>query len=82
MWVDAVCINQGDVEERGHQVRSMTEIYSKANRVIVWPGEAEALDHEAFQAIREAGEKSSPLASDKEEAVRALLNKKWFRRTG
>ncbi|KAK0617709.1 heterokaryon incompatibility protein-domain-containing protein [Immersiella caudata] len=66
MWVDAVCINQGDVEERGHQVRSMTEIYSKANRVIVWLGEAEARDHEAFQAIREVGGKLSSLASNKE----------------
>jgi len=68
MWVDAVCINQGDMEERGHQVRSMTEIYSKANRVVVWLGEAEGRDHEAFQAIREVGEKLSSPASDREEA--------------
>jgi hypothetical protein len=38
LWVDALCINQADTEERTRQVRMMTEIYSKAQRVIVWLG--------------------------------------------
>lgn len=78
--MDALCINQADMEERGRQVRFMAEVYSKANRVVVWLGESEARDHGAFQAMLEAGEKSSPLASDKLQAVRALLNRPWFRR--
>jgi hypothetical protein len=28
LWVDAICINQEDVHERGHQVRLMRSIYS------------------------------------------------------
>ncbi len=36
IWIDAICINQDDKEERGHQVRSMVEIYSRASRVVVW----------------------------------------------
>ncbi|KAF4453928.1 hypothetical protein F53441_3453 [Fusarium austroafricanum] len=39
VWADAVCINQKDVEERGHQVAMMEEIYSGAWQVIIWLGE-------------------------------------------
>lgn len=39
LWVDAVCIDQQDTEERGHQVQRMSQIYSQAKRVIVWHGE-------------------------------------------
>ena len=38
VWADAVCINQGDVEERDEQVRQMAKIYAAASRVIVWLG--------------------------------------------
>lgn len=37
-WVDAVCINQGDIDERSAQVARMTQIYSSAVRTIVWLG--------------------------------------------
>ncbi|KAK3952223.1 hypothetical protein QBC32DRAFT_370458 [Pseudoneurospora amorphoporcata] len=33
--IDAVCINQEDEEEKGHQVQSIAKIYAKASRVIV-----------------------------------------------
>ncbi|KAF5634029.1 heterokaryon incompatibility protein (het-6OR allele) [Fusarium sp. NRRL 25303] len=36
IWVDAICINQLDVEERGHQVALMREIYSNCERDIAW----------------------------------------------
>ncbi|KAM3447700.1 hypothetical protein MY3296_008449 [Beauveria thailandica] len=36
LWVDAVCINQDDLEERSRQVQYMAEIYARASRVIVW----------------------------------------------
>ncbi|KAF2491003.1 HET-domain-containing protein [Lophium mytilinum] len=39
IWVDAVCINQEDPGERGHQVRQMHAIYKGACRVIVWLGD-------------------------------------------
>ncbi|RSM01870.1 hypothetical protein CDV31_011154 [Fusarium ambrosium] len=38
LWVDAVCINQEDDSERGHQVKMMAAIYQGAKRVIVWLG--------------------------------------------
>jgi hypothetical protein len=37
--VNIVCINQKDVDERGHQVGIMRDVYSKAVRVLIWLGE-------------------------------------------
>ncbi|KAJ4244035.1 hypothetical protein NW762_014648 [Fusarium torreyae] len=49
-WIDAICINQQDLVERGRQVAQMGDIYRTATRVVVWLGlEGEhsklALDH-------------------------------------
>ena len=38
LWVDAICIDRGDVSERSHQVQQMRAIYSRAQRVIFWFG--------------------------------------------
>lgn len=40
VWVDALCINQGDRVERSLQVRNMMQIYSVAKFVFVWAGDA------------------------------------------
>lgn len=41
LWIDQICINQQDNAERSSQVRLMYEIYSLAQRTIVWLGEDE-----------------------------------------
>jgi hypothetical protein len=38
IWVDAVCINQGDLEERVREVQKMDMIYSEALSVRAWIG--------------------------------------------
>jgi hypothetical protein len=37
-WVDAICINQNDLNERNKQVPRMGDIYSMASRVWIWIG--------------------------------------------
>jgi hypothetical protein len=37
-WIDAVCINQEDINERGQQVRLMRDIYKQVSGVVVWLG--------------------------------------------
>lgn len=32
IWIDAVCINQQDVDERGHQVALMADVYTKTTK--------------------------------------------------
>ncbi|KAN0110166.1 Heterokaryon incompatibility protein (HET) domain containing protein [Hyaloscypha variabilis] len=39
LWVDQLCINQEDVEERSSQVQLMGHIYQKASKTVVWLGE-------------------------------------------
>jgi hypothetical protein len=39
VWIDAVCINQDDVAERGQQVALMEEIYSGTVQNLIWLGE-------------------------------------------
>lgn len=47
LWVDAICINQEDVEERGHQVGIMRDIYRNATGTLIWLGEeSKAMDYE------------------------------------
>jgi hypothetical protein len=36
LWIDALCINQHDPAERSRQVQEMGNIYSFAERVLVW----------------------------------------------
>jgi hypothetical protein len=38
IWIDAICINQQDVDERHTQVFLMGDIYASASEVIIWLG--------------------------------------------
>lgn len=38
VWIDAICINQGDLYERSQQVHMMRQIYSRAEMVLAWVG--------------------------------------------
>ncbi|KAI0434490.1 heterokaryon incompatibility protein-domain-containing protein [Xylaria sp. FL1042] len=38
IWIDAICINQGDEEEKKTQVQMMGDIYDCAERVLIWLG--------------------------------------------
>lgn len=37
-WIDAICINQEDDDEKISQIRLMNTIYQKADKVLVWLG--------------------------------------------
>lgn len=43
-WIDALCINQRDFDERSRQVRLMPFIYTRAQKVLLWLGNLAALD--------------------------------------
>jgi hypothetical protein len=38
LWIDAICINQIDTNERSQQVQMMKAIFSKADSVLAWIG--------------------------------------------
>jgi hypothetical protein len=53
LWADAICINQVDIPERNQQVQQMQRIYQQAREVLVWLGEEQASDAEAFKFINQ-----------------------------
>jgi hypothetical protein len=38
LWIDALCINQSNIEERNHQVQQMGNIFAGAVMVVAWLG--------------------------------------------
>ncbi|KAJ4359498.1 uncharacterized protein N0V89_000053 [Didymosphaeria variabile] len=38
LWIDALCINQKDVQEKQHQIKQMGALYQGAQNVFVWLG--------------------------------------------
>lgn len=60
LWVDAVCINQHDEEEKGKQIPFMDVIYHGASTVLVWLGNYPS------QAACLASIKAYPRLHDKE----------------
>jgi hypothetical protein len=95
LWVDAICINQGDNTEKAGQIQYMAEIYSKASRVIVWLGPLgevksdsdqklkEIDSDQALEGIRLAADEMFTKPSLKEptkQAILALLQQPWFER--
>ncbi|EGO56401.1 hypothetical protein NEUTE1DRAFT_64918 [Neurospora tetrasperma FGSC 2508] len=52
LWVDALCINQLDNREKGHQVQLMKTVYKAAEMVIVWLGMGTACTDEAMELLK------------------------------
>jgi hypothetical protein len=63
--VDAVCIDQKNDKEKVQQIQIMPKIYSQANRVLVWLGEAADNSDQALEEIRAAGGKATDSLNNK-----------------
>ncbi len=55
-WIDAICINQTDSDEKGTQIPMMTRIYGQVTRVVVWLGAPESrkdtrITHKMIRAL-------------------------------
>ncbi|KAE9364913.1 HET-domain-containing protein, partial [Stipitochalara longipes BDJ] len=53
LWIDALCINQGDIQEQSSQVQQMGTIYQKAENVVVWLGEGSQTSSMGFSLLRD-----------------------------
>lgn len=63
IWIDALSIDQRNVEERNHQVQQMGEIYSNAAEVIAWLGDDEDIAMHLKSIYQSA---SGPMILDEE----------------
>ncbi|KAF2966128.1 hypothetical protein GQX73_g7454 [Xylaria multiplex] len=61
LWVDQICINQNDEEERADQVQLMRELYSSSSFTIAWLGSPDDSSNIALELLtRERGVYSAP----------------------
>lgn len=80
LWVDAMCINQDDTEEKKHQVQMMSQIYRMAARVVVWLGPADKTSNMLLDCVEN---KQTITAGDVEilfKAVSLFSTRPWFSR--
>jgi hypothetical protein len=83
IWVDSICINQNDKEEKSRQIQLMARIYGEANRVIVYLGEAADDSDQTIEYIRSAAEEDGVYLwtdENNQKAVFELLQRPWFQR--
>ena len=52
LYIDAICINQRNMHERGHQVKLMADIYTHADLVYVWLGKPLGTQRDNLKALR------------------------------
>ncbi|KAI2637095.1 hypothetical protein GGS26DRAFT_470783 [Hypomontagnella submonticulosa] len=73
-WVDAICINQADLDERSRQVPRMVDIYH-AGHVVIWLGHpGKPLPDSLSKKLVRIARSSQPQISP-DEAVRVLFKK-------
>ncbi|CAG8958001.1 hypothetical protein HYFRA_00000344 [Hymenoscyphus fraxineus] len=51
LWIDALCIDQGNDEEKSCQVRAMSRIYRNAGCVLAWLGSGDRHAELAFETL-------------------------------
>jgi hypothetical protein len=96
VWIDAICVNQKDAQEKSTQVAGMLKIYEKARSVTVWLGEPDADSLLAFACIQRLSKLKEGLSGfDKTThmpcchdqlrsillALSSLYDRPWLRRT-
>ena len=92
LWIDALCINQSNAEEKTQQVRKMHRIYSLASRVIIWLVESDSdsdlaiaclqrirsMQFHAFMTINDDRKRHfQKLFEENVEPVSALRSRAW-----
>ncbi|KAI0477852.1 heterokaryon incompatibility protein-domain-containing protein [Xylariaceae sp. FL0804] len=53
LWIDQLCIDQDNAEERAQQVRQMSRLYREAARVNIWLGEGDRMAAAAIRVARD-----------------------------
>ncbi|KAF2107441.1 heterokaryon incompatibility protein-domain-containing protein [Lophiotrema nucula] len=84
LWVDQICINQTDINEKNYQVRIMHRIYRRARAVVAWLGAASNNTDIAMDLISRIGghrlEVIRAWTEENSSAVRALFARPYWSR--
>lgn len=96
LWIDAVCINQDDLDERASQVALMGDIYEAASATLVWLGHEDEHTTAAVATCREitehidliggseadaaSSEQLRQASSQDVEDLVTIFHRRWFER--
>jgi hypothetical protein len=57
LWIDAICVNQQNLQERSEQVQRMSDVYRLAQKAIVWLGPEENDSAYGMEVLNSLGSK-------------------------
>ena len=81
IWIDSICINQGNTREKAHQVNLMRDVYQSAKFVFSWLGPADYYTDVAMDALRgltqHVWEAVDPTGRLSPQQMRAVLTREY-----
>ncbi|KAK3722438.1 hypothetical protein LTR37_002430 [Vermiconidia calcicola] len=78
LWIDALCINQDDRNEKTHQVAMMGRIYQEAEEVLIWLGEPGIIPFAGHEHAVAGASKTGINIADGIECLQLLASGKHF----
>jgi hypothetical protein len=84
LWIDALCINQNDPVEKGHEVKLMPRIYNTAIRALVWLGPATRDSEMLLDWVKRLPSRASSFHKHSSDIIRAkdlFLRRPYWTRT-
>ncbi|KAI8719937.1 HET domain-containing protein [Fusarium sp. LHS14.1] len=90
IWIDALCINQGDEAEKASQIAQMASIYAAANRIVIWLGTADEASNTAMEfyartaslwANNQLPDQTIPITDGERAAVEGLTRRSYWSRS-
>lgn len=88
LWIDAICIDQTDTDERSNQVSMMSLVYTRAKQVCIWLGDDDKDSRAAIRFIKDDISHlkgfdrlcTNPENAPKWRAFLHLMQREWFSR--
>ncbi|RDW64575.1 hypothetical protein BP6252_10226 [Coleophoma cylindrospora] len=79
VWIDALCINQADNEERSQQVQMMGDIFKGAGTVFVWLGLSDTHSDVAMDAIEDGNFEDGNFEEHHDDILKLCTRPFWYR---
>lgn len=82
LWIDAICLNQGNNKEKGQQIPLMKKIYAEAVKVIIWlKGPSQMPERRTMALVRQLDRRRlETLSSLEKHLLLKLLDHPWWKR--